>query len=37
MFLEIYNETYGTNYDARTFFVEKFYPLFFDHNNASSR
>lgn len=32
MFLEIYNETYGTNYDARTFFVEKFYPLFFDHN-----
>ena len=32
MFLEAYNETYGTNYDARTFFVEQFSPLFFAHN-----
>lgn len=31
-FLEAYNEEYGTNYDARTFFLEIFYPLFFDHN-----
>ena len=32
LFLEAYNEEYGTNYDARTFFIEKFYPLFFDQN-----
>lgn len=32
IFLEAYNEEYGTNYDARGFFIEKFYPLFFDHN-----
>ena len=32
IFLEAYNEEYGTNYDARTFFLEIFYPLFFDHN-----
>lgn len=31
-FLNAYNNKYGTAYDARTFFVEKFYPLFFDHN-----
>ena len=32
MFLEAYNEKYGTSYDARTFFLEQFYPLFFDQN-----
>lgn len=32
MFLEAYNEEYGTHYDARTFFIEQFYPLFFDQN-----
>lgn len=32
MFLDAYNEEYGTGYDARTFFLEQFYPLFFDQN-----
>lgn len=32
IFLDAYNEEYGTHYDARTFFIEQFYPLFFDHN-----
>ena len=32
IFLDAYNEKYGTNYDARSFFIEQFYPLFFDHN-----
>lgn len=32
IFLNAYNEKYGTNYDAETFFIEQFYPLFFDHN-----
>ena len=32
MFLEAYNEKYGSDYNAQTFFVEKFYPLFFNHN-----
>lgn len=32
MFLEAYNEEYGTHYDARTFFIEQFYPLFFDQS-----
>lgn len=32
IFLEAYNEKYGTEYDARGFFLKKFYPLFFDHN-----
>ena len=32
LFLEAYNEEYGTDYDARTFFIEQFYPLFFDQN-----
>lgn len=32
LFLEAYNEEYGTNYNARTFFIEQFYPLFFDQN-----
>lgn len=30
--MDAYNEEYGTNYDARTFFLEQFYPLFFDQN-----
>lgn len=29
-FLKAYNEKYATNYDAKTFFVEKYYPLFFN-------
>lgn len=32
IFLDAYNEEYGTGYDARTFFLEQFYPLFFDQN-----
>lgn len=28
IFLNAYNEKYGTSYDARTFFLEQFYPLF---------
>ena len=32
IFLQAYNEEYGTNYDARSFFIEQFYPLFFDQN-----
>lgn len=32
IFIEAYNEKYGTDYDARRFFVEKFYPMFFDHS-----
>lgn len=32
IFLDAYNEEYSTNYDARTFFLEQFYPLFFDQN-----
>lgn len=31
-FLNAYNEEYGTHLDARTFFLEQFYPLFFDRN-----
>ena len=30
-FLSAYNKKYGTDYDAKTFFIEKFYPLFFNH------
>ena len=30
--MDAYNEEYGTGYDARTFFLEQFYPLFFDQN-----
>ena len=30
IFLEAYNEKHGTDYDARSFFIEVFYPLFFD-------
>lgn len=32
IFLNAYNEKYGTSYDARSFFLEQFYPLFFDQN-----
>ena len=32
MFLEAYNKKFNTQYDAKTFFVEEYYPLFFDHN-----
>ena len=32
IFLKAYNEKYGTTYNARTFFIEQFYPLFLDHN-----
>lgn len=32
IFLQAYNEEYGTNYDARSFFKEVFYPLFFEHD-----
>lgn len=32
IFLDAYNEKYGTSYDARPFFLEQFYPLFFDQN-----
>ena len=30
IFLEAYNEKYETDYDARGFFIEVFYPLFFN-------
>lgn len=30
-FLRAYNEKYGCNYTAKSFFVEKFFALFFDH------
>ena len=32
IFLDAYNKKYGTNYDAKTFFVEVYHPLFFDSN-----
>ena len=32
VFLDAYNKKNGTKYDAKTFFVEFFYPLFFDQN-----
>ena len=32
IFLDAYNEKYDTNYDAKTFFVEVYHPLFFDSN-----
>ena len=31
-FLNAYNEECGTSYDAKTFFEEVYYPLFYDHN-----
>ena len=32
IFLQAYNKKYGTDYDAKTFFDEVYYPLFFDQN-----
>ena len=32
IFLDAYNQKYGTKYDAQTFFVEVYHPLFFDSN-----
>ena len=32
IFLEAYNKKYSTDYDAKTFFVKVYYPLFFDSN-----
>lgn len=32
MFLEAYNAKYGTSYNAEQFFLEIFYPLFFNSN-----
>lgn len=32
IFLTAYNEKYGKHYDAKTFFLEQYYPLFFDQN-----
>lgn len=32
IFLDAFNREYGTQYDARSFFIEQFHPLFFDHN-----
>jgi len=32
IFLEAYNKKYGTNYDAKSFFVDVYHPLFFDSN-----
>lgn len=31
IFLQAYNEKYGTNYSPKEFFLEVYYPLFFDH------
>lgn len=31
MFLDAYNKKYKKQYDAKTFFVEQYYPLFFGH------
>ena len=30
IFLNAYNRKYQSNYDAKSFFIEKYYPLFFD-------
>jgi len=32
IFLEAYNKKHSTNYDAKSFFVDVYYPLFFDSN-----
>ena len=32
IFLEAYNEKFGKHYDAKSFFVEVYHPLFFDSN-----
>lgn len=31
IFLEAYNKEFSTKYDAKTFFIEVYYPLFFDN------
>lgn len=31
-FLRAYNRRFGEQYDAKTFFVRKYFPLFFDHD-----
>jgi hypothetical protein len=31
-FLKIYNETFGKSYSAKSFFMEIYYPLFYDSN-----
>ncbi|MDL2277921.1 hypothetical protein LJC57_04940 [Parabacteroides sp. OttesenSCG-928-G07] len=31
IFLKAYNEKYKSSYSAKEFFIEKYYPLFFDH------
>ncbi|MDO9680873.1 MAG: hypothetical protein Q7262_07645 [Bacteroidales bacterium] len=32
IFLDAYNEKFKSNYSAKEFFVEKYYPIFFNHN-----
>ena len=32
IFLEAYNKKFGSSYDAKSFFVDVYYPLFFDSN-----
>ena len=32
IFLEAYNKKHSTNYDAKSFFVDVYHPLFFDSN-----
>lgn len=32
IFLDAYNQREHTGYDAKTFFIEKYYPLFFNNN-----
>lgn len=32
IFLDAYNKKFGTDYDAKTFFVEVYYPLFFGNS-----
>jgi len=32
IFLEAYNEKYKSNYTAKSFFVEKYFEIFFNHN-----
>ena len=32
IFLDAYNEKFGAKYDAKSFFVEVYHPLFFDSN-----
>src|SRR5574344_747728 len=32
LFLKAYNEKYGANYDAKTFFIEQYYPIIYQSN-----